>query len=81
MSSTLITALSILGFIAAMSLLVVAVLFLYVAKQLWAMLDWMHRFSKTYLGLDIPEERAGKGTFEGHVKMQAPWDEEKDGRD
>jgi len=69
---------AILGFFSALALLASALLFLYVARELRRILDWLREFTKMYLGVEIDAEKKNQET--GYVKWQVPWDEEKDGR-
>ena len=69
---------AILGFFSALALLACALLFLYVTRELRRILDWLREFTKMYLGVEI--EAGKKDTGTGFVKMEKPWDEERDGR-
>jgi len=78
MTSTVIIITAILGFFSALALLTSALLFLYVARELRRILDWLREFTKMYLGMEVEAEKKSPGG--GFVKMERPWDEERDGR-
>ena len=82
MSTWLIVTLSILGFLSVVGLVAAATLFLYVTRELLGILDWLRDFSRTYLGLDIPEKEVSeKSKPGGFVNYPSMWDESKDGQD
>lgn len=70
---------AILGFLSALALLAVVILFLYVIRELRRILDWLREFAKMYLGIEIETEKKSPAT--GFVKMEQSWDENKDGKD
>jgi len=76
MTPTVVIITAILGLLAAITLLASALLFLYVARELRRILDWLREFTKMYLGMEV---KTGEST-EGVVKYEKMWDEEKDGR-
>ena len=80
MTPTVTIIVAILGFFSALALLASALLFLYVARELRRILDWLREFTKMYLGIPIPEREESKGSSDTMVKMQVPWNEDMDGK-
>ena len=70
---------AILGFLSALALLASALLFLYVARELRRILDWLREFTKMYLGVEIEAEKKGPDTR--IVKWDKMWNEDQDGKD
>lgn len=67
---------AILGLLSAITLLASALLFLYVARELRRILDWLREFTKMYLGMEV---KTGESA-EGVVKYEKMWSEDQEGR-
>ena len=78
MTSAITIIVAILGFFSALALLASALLFLYSAREFRRILDWLREFTKMHLGIEIEAGKKEPGT--GFVKMEKPWDDERDGR-
>jgi len=71
---------AILGFFTALTLLASAILFLYVVREFRRIFIWLTDFTKMYLGLDFEPDKIDKSPSGGHVVMEKPWDDNKDGQ-